>query len=67
MRDLPLPTRDGVGPSCVALPAVGAWPTIATFLTQHFGAVSPATWSARIEAGEVMDEHGEAVTASWSF
>lgn len=57
----PLPTRDGVGPSCVALP-VGAWPTIAAFLAEHFPAISAAVWAARIAAGEVVDEHGAAVT-----
>ncbi len=57
-----LPTRDGVGASCVVLLA-GPWPTIAGFLVQRFPAVSPATWAARIDAGEVVDEHGVAVTA----
>ena len=57
----PLPTRDGVGPSCVALPA-GPWATIADFLAQRFPAIAPATWAARISAGEVVDEHGAAVT-----
>ena len=57
-----LPTRDGVGASCVALLA-GPWPTIAAFLVQRFPAVSAATWAARIDAGEVVDEHGLQVTA----
>ncbi len=57
----PLPTRDGVGPSCVALPE-GPWPTIAAFLAQRFPAISPSVWAARIEHGEVVDEHGVPVT-----
>ena len=57
----PLPTRDGVGPSCVALPE-GPWPTIAAFLVQRFPAISASVWAARIEHGEVVDEHGVAVT-----
>jgi tRNA pseudouridine32 synthase / 23S rRNA pseudouridine746 synthase len=57
----PLPTRDGVGPSCVALPE-GPWVTIAEFLAQRFSTVSPAAWAARIGAGEVLDEHGIHVT-----
>ena len=61
MRTPPLPTRDGVGPSCVALPA-GDWPSIAEFLMQRFAAIPRSTWLARIRAGEVRDEHGEPVT-----
>ena len=61
MTGLPLPVRDGVGPSCVALP-VGDWPTIAEFLVQRFAAIPRATWEARIEAGDVVDEHGQRVT-----
>ncbi len=57
----PLPTRDGVGPSCVALPE-GGWPSIASFLSQRFPAVGAEVWHRRIERGEVVDEHGEAVT-----
>lgn len=58
----PLPTRDGVGPSVVALPP-GNWPTIASFLLQRFPAVPAATWAARIGRGEVVDQHGEPVSA----
>ena len=36
----PLPVRDGVGPSCAALPA-GDWATIAQCLMQRFAAVRP--------------------------
>ncbi len=53
----PLPTKDGVGPSCVALPS-GPWHTIAEFLVQQFPAVSAATWQARMQAGEVVDDRG---------
>jgi tRNA pseudouridine32 synthase/23S rRNA pseudouridine746 synthase len=62
MRTLPLPTRDGVGPSCVALPP-GPWPTIAEFLVQRFAAIPRATWEGRMQAREVIDEHGVPVTA----
>ena len=61
MTALPMPVRDGVGPSCVALPA-GEWPTIMDFLAQRFAAIPRATWEARIEAGDVVDEHGVRVT-----
>jgi tRNA pseudouridine32 synthase / 23S rRNA pseudouridine746 synthase len=59
---LPLPTRDGVGPSCVGLPQ-GHWPTIVEFLIERFPAISREAWMARIEAGDVIDEHGVPVTA----
>ncbi|QGW84317.1 pseudouridine synthase [Variovorax paradoxus] len=59
---LPLPTRDGVGPSCVGLPQ-GRWPTIVEFLIERFPAITPDAWMARIVAGDVIDEHGVPVTA----
>ena len=62
-RAPPLPTRDGVGPSCAALPE-GSWPTIAACLVDRFPAVAAATWHQRITAGEVIDEHGAMVTPS---
>jgi tRNA pseudouridine32 synthase/23S rRNA pseudouridine746 synthase len=58
---LPLPTRDGVGPSCVGLPQ-GGWATIADFLIARFPAISRDTWAARMEARTVVDEHGVPVT-----
>ncbi len=58
---LPLPTRDGVGPSCVGLSA-GPWPTIAEFLIERFPAITREAWTERIEANDVIDEHGVPVT-----
>ncbi|MDM0012265.1 pseudouridine synthase [Variovorax sp. J22P168] len=66
MDSLPLPVRDGVGPSCVSLPA-GNWPTIADFLVERFAAIAPATWAARIAAGDVVDEHGVPVTPQRAY
>jgi len=60
---LPLPTRMGVGPSCVALPA-GPWPTIAEFLVERFAAVPRSAWESRMREGEVVDEHGMPVDLS---
>lgn len=57
----PLPTKDGVGPSCVALPP-GSWRTISAFLTDRFQAIPAATWQDRMRQGELVDEHGVAVT-----
>ncbi|MGJ7489512.1 pseudouridine synthase [Variovorax sp. ZT4R33] len=60
--DAPLPTRDGVGPSTVGLPA-GAWPTMLDFLLERFPGVTPATWRGRMQAGDVVDEGGRPVRA----
>jgi tRNA pseudouridine32 synthase / 23S rRNA pseudouridine746 synthase len=54
------PTRDGVGPSCVGLPA-GNWSTLLEFLVQRFPAQSAATWHARMAQGLVRDEKGQAM------
>jgi tRNA pseudouridine32 synthase/23S rRNA pseudouridine746 synthase len=58
----PLPTRDGVGPSCVGLPA-GGWPTFLDFFLHRFPGVTRETWLSRMAAREVIDEHGRHVTA----
>ena len=57
----PLPVREGVGPSCLALPA-GPWATIAACLVDRFPSVAATTWAARIAAGEVVDENGGVIT-----
>jgi len=53
----PLPLREGVGPSSIWLPA-GSWRTVLEFLVARFAAIDAATWTARMERGEVQDEHG---------
>ena len=63
---LPLPVRDGVGPSCVALPA-GPWATITDFLVQRFPAIPRSTWLARMQVQDVVDEYGQPVTESRSY
>ena len=62
----PLPMRDGVSPSCVALPP-GAWPSIAAFLCERFPAIAAEEWAARMAAGDVVDESGRPVTAARPF
>ena len=57
-----LPTRLGVGPSCVGLPA-GDWTTFTEFLVQRFPAIALQTWLERMAAGLVVDEFGGLVTA----
>lgn len=64
--DPPLPVRDGVGPSCVALPE-GPWPTVGAFLIERFSRVDEATWQARMAAGEVVDARGRVVRPDTPF
>lgn len=70
MKDKPalggLPTREGVGPSCVSLPA-GNWSTITDFLVQRFPDIPRGMWLDRMAAGEVFDEFGEAVTPARAY
>ena len=56
-----LQTRNGVGPSCVGLPA-GNWPTITDFLVQRFPAITREVWLDRMARQSVVDEFGELVT-----
>lgn len=56
-----LPTRHGVSPSCVGLPA-GPWPTITDFLLQRFPAITREVWLQRMQDGLVVDEFGAAVS-----
>ena len=57
-----LPTRNGVGPSCIGLPA-GAWHTITDFLVERFPAISREVWLERMANHLVVDEFGVPVTA----
>ena len=59
----PPPTRNGVSPSCVMLPA-GGWRTIADFLVERFPGISAEVWRARLRAGDVIDAEGVAVDAT---
>lgn len=56
-----LPTRAGISPSCVGLPA-GSWPSITDFLVERFPAIPREVWLQRMLDGLVVDEFGEAVT-----
>ena len=56
----PLPTKDGVGPSCVALPP-GVWATVDDFLAERFAGVSGSVWRDRMQRGELLDERGAAI------
>jgi tRNA pseudouridine32 synthase / 23S rRNA pseudouridine746 synthase len=51
-----LPTKNGVGPSCVGLP------TITDFLVERFPAITRAVWLQRMASQLVVDEFGALVT-----
>jgi tRNA pseudouridine32 synthase / 23S rRNA pseudouridine746 synthase len=55
-----IPTRDGVSPSCIAVPSDG-WREgdLLDFLSQRLNAVSHADWALRMAAGHVVNEHGQ--------
>lgn len=53
----PLPIVEGVGPSCVRLPA-GQWKTVLDFLNERYARVDRATWVTRMSKGQVVDETG---------
>ena len=57
-----LPTINGVGPSCVGLPA-GPWRTITDFLAERFPAIARDVWLERMANQLVIDEFGVLVTA----
>ncbi len=60
------PLRDGVGPSCVALPHSGSG-SVLDFLAQRMPAVGIEVWRQRIADGDVVDEHGVVLTPERGF
>ncbi len=55
--------RDGVGPSCVTVPA-GAAATVLDFLVQRFARIDSAVWLERLAAGAVLDGAGRTLGAA---
>jgi tRNA pseudouridine32 synthase / 23S rRNA pseudouridine746 synthase len=53
-------SRNGVGPSCVALPP-GPWPTVLAFLVERFPRVSAPEWQGRMASGDVLSAAGLAL------
>ena len=53
-----IPTRDGVSPSCVAVPfdKPCPWPTVLDFLADRLPRVARGEWAQRLAAGEVLDD-----------
>jgi tRNA pseudouridine32 synthase/23S rRNA pseudouridine746 synthase len=66
-----IPTRDGVSPSCVALPLLPPgeprWPTLLDFLAERLPAVDREAWQRRLADGQVLDEHGQPVCATDAY
>lgn len=61
-----LPVRNGVGASGVALPP-GPWASLLDFLIERFPSVPAAEWRLRIDAGDVVDRDGRAITATQAY
>ena len=63
-----IPARNGVSPSCVALPLLPAgdrrWPTLLDFLCERLPAVDREGWAQRLSSGAVLDESGHAVNGN---
>ena len=62
-RPSELPTVDGVSPSTVSVPA-GAWATVLEFLAARLPVLNSDEWAARFAAGQVLNDHGQAMAAS---
>ena len=62
----PLPVVEGVGPSCVTLPA-GPWKTVIDFLEERYPQVDFATWIERMARGQVVDETGLRLNAASAY
>lgn len=62
-KNASIPMRDGVSPSCVALPRmrVPPWPTLLDFLAERLPRVSRDEWLDRLQAGEVVGDDGQAL------
>ncbi|MEO8101894.1 MAG: pseudouridine synthase [Betaproteobacteria bacterium] len=61
-----LPTRNGVGPSCIALPP-GPWPRVIDFLAERFDTIPAAEIAARMARGDVLDATGEFVLPGHAY
>lgn len=62
----PLPSRDGVGASCVALPE-GPWHDLLDFLCERFVQIPRDEWQDRMARGEVVDAQGRPLPADAPF
>ena len=56
-----IPMRQGVAPSCVALPRLrhSPYPLLLDFLAERLDAIPRAEWAARLQNGQVLNDAGE--------
>ena len=63
--------RDGVSPSCIAMPpqwrSAVRWPTLLDFLVDRMPSVGRTGWQQRMAAGEVLNEQGQPVGPTDAF
>ncbi|WP_114972051.1 RluA family pseudouridine synthase [Rhodoferax ferrireducens] len=60
------PARNGVGPSCIGLPA-GNWSLTLDFLAERFAAIGREVWRQRMLDGDVVNEHGITLTPDCAY
>ncbi|MDQ9169188.1 pseudouridine synthase [Oxalobacteraceae bacterium R-40] len=61
-----LPSKEGISPSCVALPPQN-WPTLIDFLAHRFPAIEREEWRARMLRGEVLDAEGKPLSPGCAY
>jgi len=61
-----IPTRNGVGPSCVSLPA-GPWSNVLDFLVDRMPDISREEWAERLAHQLVLNEAAEPVAATQPY
>ena len=61
-----LPTKNGVGPSCISLPT-GPWLTLLDFLADRFPHVARAELVSRMQRGDVVDSAGGLVLPTRAY
>jgi tRNA pseudouridine32 synthase/23S rRNA pseudouridine746 synthase len=61
-----IPTRNGVGPSCVSLPA-GPWSNVLDFLVDRMPDISREEWAERLVQQLVLNEAAEPVAATQPY
>lgn len=59
-------SRNGVGPSSVALPP-GHWQTIIDFLVEQFPAIPRSEWIDRMQRGDVLDAQGRIIHVTSAY
>ena len=64
--DLVLPTREGVGPSCIVLP-VGPWLKVIDFLADRFPSLAREEIAARMLRGDIVDEKGMGISPGLQY